>query len=170
MRRRGGRAGYVHAGVMLVVFLTATACTRSESGTAVADSGTAVVTRTVDGDTVYVRYRGREFDVRLIGIDTPEVDPSIGVECFGDEASRFTDRVLAGESVRLEFDVERYDRFDRVLAYVWFGGRLFNERLVAEGYAVVTTFPPNVRYEDRFLTAEEAARDEGRGLWGACDG
>ena len=58
------------------------------------------VTRIVDGDTVYVRFRGRELDVRLIGIDTPEVDPSIGVECFGDEASAFTERELDGREVR----------------------------------------------------------------------
>jgi len=126
------------------------------------------VTRVVDGDTVYVRFRDRELDVRLIGIDTPEVDPSIGVDCYGDEASAFTERELDGRRVNLEFDVERHDRYGRVLAYIWLAGDLFNERLVNEGYAVVTTFPPNVRYVERFTAAQARARDAGRGLWGAC--
>ena len=127
-----------------------------------------MVTRVVDGDTIYVRYEGQETKVRLIGIDTPEVDPSIGVECFGEEASRFTDGMLTGRTVRLEFDLELHDRYGRQLAYVWLNGDLFNRRLVAEGYAEATTFPPNVTYVDELTAAERAARREGVGLWGAC--
>ena len=53
--------------------------------------GSAVVTRTVDGDTIHVTFHGQDLDVRLIGIDTPEtVDPSQPVQCFGEQASRFT--------------------------------------------------------------------------------
>jgi micrococcal nuclease len=128
-----------------------------------------VVTRTVDGDTVYVRYRGREIDVRLIGIDTPEtVDPLQPVGCYGPQASHFTERVLTGEPIRLEFDVERHDRYGRVLAYVWLRDHLFNRRLVVQGYAVVSTYPPNVRYERRFEAAQRIAMRDERGLWGAC--
>jgi micrococcal nuclease len=43
-----------------------------------------------------------------------------------------------------------------------------NERFVRDGFATVSTFPPNVRYFDRFLAAERAAREDGVGLWGAC--
>jgi micrococcal nuclease len=129
----------------------------------------AVVTRTVDGDTIYARYRGREIDVRLIGVDTPEtVDPSQPVGCYGPQASHFTERMLTGEPIELEFDVERHDRYGRVLAYVWLREHLFNQRLVAQGYAVASAYPPNVRYESRFETAEQIARDDDRGLWGAC--
>ncbi|MFB3739861.1 MAG: thermonuclease family protein [Candidatus Velamenicoccus archaeovorus] len=123
----------------------------------------------VDGDTVHVWYRGHDVDVRLIGVDTPEtVAPGLPVECFGPEASRFTTSRLQGRRVRLGFDVERLDRYGRTLAYVWLGGRLFNEVLVRRGFAVVATYPPDVRYVDRFVAAQRAARAEGRGLWGAC--
>ncbi len=129
----------------------------------------AVVTRTVDGDTVYVEYHGREIDVRLIGVDTPEtVDPSQPVGCYGPQASHFTQRMLTGQPIRMEFDVERHDRYGRVLAYIWLRDRLFNERLVAQGYAVVSTYPPNVRYESRFEAAQAIAIRGDRGLWGAC--
>jgi micrococcal nuclease len=129
----------------------------------------AVVTRTVDGDTIHVAFRGHDLDVRLIGIDTPEtVDPSQPVQCYGEQASRFTERSLTGRTVRLEFDVERHDRYGRTLAYVWVRGHLFNRRLVSDGYAVVDTFPPNVRYEGVFMAAQAVAQRDDRGLWAAC--
>jgi micrococcal nuclease len=133
------------------------------------ENGRAVVTRVVDGDTVEVAFEGRELDVRLIGIDTPEsVKPDSPVECYGPEASAYTGGRLEGETVRLEFDVERLDPFDRTLAYVWLGDELFNETLVREGYALVTTFPPNVAYVERFRDAQRLAREQGLGLWSAC--
>lgn len=131
----------------------------------------ALVTRVVDGDTIEVRFRGRALDVRLIGIDTPEsVAPGEPVQCYALAASRFTARELEGERVRLEFDVERIDRYGRTLAYVWLGRELFNETLVRQGYAFVTTYPPNVRYVERFTAAQREARADDLGVWGRCVG
>jgi len=133
------------------------------------DGTNATVARVIDGDTIEADFRGSIVDVRLIGVDTPEtVHPSEPVECYGPAASKFTTRALEGERVRLEFDVEREDRFGRTLAYVWLNRRLFNQRLVREGFANVSTFPPNVKYVERFLAAQRAARNEDRGLWGNC--
>ncbi len=134
--------------------------------------GTEVlVTRVVDGDTAEVLLDGREVRVRFIGIDTPEtVAPDQPVECYGKQASAYTTSRVEGRTVRLEFDVERTDRYGRTLAYVWIGDELLNETLVAEGYAVVSTFPPDVGYVDRFVAAQRDAREAGRGLWGACPG
>lgn len=126
------------------------------------------VTRVVDGDTIEVNLRGRTVDVRLIGIDTPEtVHPSEPVECFGPEASNFTSARLSDERVRLEFDVERTDRYGRTLAYVWLDDKLFNRMLVRQGFAQVSTYPPNVKYVERFTAAQRAAREADAGLWGA---
>lgn len=101
-----------------------------------------MVTRVVDGDTAEVEFEGRELDVRFIGIDTPEtVAPGEPVQCYGPEASAYTTQRLEDIMVLLEFDVERLDRYGRTLAYVWLGDELFNETLVREGYALVTTFP-----------------------------
>jgi micrococcal nuclease len=128
-----------------------------------------LVTRVVDGDTAHVELDGRDVTVRFIGIDTPEsVAPGQPVECFGPEAADYTSDRLEGDRVRLEFDVEREDRFGRTLAYVWIGDELFNETLLRQGYALVTTFPPNVRYVERFVAAQRDARTRGRGLWRAC--
>ena len=127
------------------------------------------VTRVVDGDTVHVDLEGVDTTIRIIGIDTPEKDgPYTEAECFGQEATGYTERALGGRDVLLEFDVERIDRYDRTLAYVWLDGELFDEQILADGYAVVATFPPNVKYVDRFVEAQRTAREDGRGLWGSC--
>jgi hypothetical protein len=41
-----------------------------------------------------------------------------------------------GDTVLLEFDVSRRDRFDRLLAYVWWHRESVNWRLVRDGWAV----------------------------------
>ena len=158
--------------VLLASALSATACSEL-GGAPPGDPGsgrTSVqVVQVIDGDTVRVDLGGQETPVRLIGIDTPERDgPFTDEECFGPRASRFTADALGGRRVDLEFDVERTDRFDRTLAYVWVEGSLFNERILREGYAVLATFPPNVRYVERLRAAQRRARDAGAGLWGAC--
>ena len=131
------------------------------------DTQQVSVTRVVDGDTIEVSPRAEgKTDVRLIGVDTPEVFG--GEEPCGPEASAFTTEQLEGQDVTLEFDEDRVDPYDRALAYVWvpdLDGELFNETLVREGLARVSTFEPNVKYEDRFLAAEREARDEDIGVW-----
>ena len=57
------------------------------------------------------------------------------------------------------------DRYGRLLAYVYIGREMLNETLVRQGYAQVYTVPPNVKYVERFTTAQTAARVGGRGLW-----
>jgi micrococcal nuclease len=159
---------------LLAAAVTLAACA-SSSGGGGGNGGShgepVLVTRVVDGDTAEMRIDGREVDVRFIGIDTPEtVAPGQPVQCFGPQASAYTERRLEGVTVRLEYDVERIDRYGRTLAYVWIGDELFNETLVAQGYALVTTYPPDVKYVDRFVAAQREARDAGRGLWSACPG
>jgi len=129
----------------------------------------ARVTRVVDGDTFEARIQGEIVDVRMIGIDAPEtVHPTEPVECFGPEASAFTERRLEGSPVHLELDVERIDTFGRTLAYVWKGKRLFNEDIVRMGYATLATYPPNVAHVERLVEAERKARRDGLGIWDAC--
>ena len=131
----------------------------------------ARVTDVIDGDTIRVLAEQRELTVRLIGIDTPEKEgPYTQLECYGEEATAVTTDLLEDERVELEFDVERTDRYDRTLAYVWLDDELINETIVKEGAAVLLTIPPNVAYVERFEAAQRAARDAERGLWGACPG
>ncbi len=175
-RRARRRRGRLLLAVLLVVVALAVRARLDDGGGDGGGGGAdgrASVVRVVDGDTVEVRIGSREDTVRLIGIDTPEtVDPRSPVECFGEEASNRTKELLpAGTGVRLVADVEARDRYDRLLAYVYRDdGTFVNLSLVEDGYASVLTFPPNVAHVDEFTAAAARARDEGRGLWGACGG
>ena len=133
------------------------------------------VTRVVDGDTLEVTSEHSTLTVRLIGIDTPEtVHPSEPVECFGPEASAWTNRRLLNEEVFLEFDPSqgRTDVYNRTLAYVWVEQdqalRLFNEVSLRRGFAREYTYEASYAWQHLFLNAEAAARSHSRGLWSSC--
>ena len=129
----------------------------------------AVVVSTVDGDTIHVRVDGREEKVRLIGMDTPEVDWYGGrAECGGATAGVYTRQRLLGRTVRLRFDTKLRDVYGRLLAYVYVGHELFNLTLVRRGLATNDPVPPDTRMEATFASAESGARAAGRGLWSAC--
>jgi len=118
-----------------------------------------VVRQVVDGDTFHC---GDGRKVRLIGIDSPERRQ----RPFGSHAQQALLRMLpTGSPVLLEHDVTLTDRYGRLLAYVWVGPTLVNEAMVRDGWAVLYTVPPNVKYAERFRRAQNEARTGGAGLW-----
>lgn len=127
------------------------------------------VEHVVDGDTFVVSGGER---VRLIGVDTPETrDPRRPVGCFGKEASAFTASLLPrGTQVRLVGDAEQRDRYGRLLAYAYRlpDGLFVNAEVLRQGYALVLTIPPNVAHAEQFTALAREAREQNRGLWGAC--
>lgn len=129
----------------------------------------ALVTETVDGDTVRVRTAQGSDTVRLLGINTPETHhPTKGVECYGPEASAYTQRWLTGQRVELELDVEHRDKYGRLLAFIYLDGHRFNDQLLKLGYARVLVIPPNGVFARTMLEEQLAAKRSGRGLWRAC--
>ena len=140
-----------------------------QSTQSIGTSEQAFVQRVVDGDTFIALVSGRRFRVRLIGVNTPEtVKPNSPVECYGPESSSFAKTQLTGQTVRLVYDVDRYDRYGRTLAYVYLGKTFFNLELVQRGYAVVETVPPDVAHVQQFVAAQRAARAAHLGLWLKC--
>lgn len=137
-----------------------------------------LVSIVVDGDTLELASRER---VRLIGIDTPEMHMSDKlyrqaqssksdiqtIMRLGEEAYKFTRNLVEGKRVRLEFDVERYDKYGRLLAYVYLNndGTFVNAKIIQQGYASLLTIPPNVKYAGLFRTLYNEARENNRGLW-----
>jgi micrococcal nuclease len=118
-----------------------------------------------DGDTVTIRMNNREYRTRLIGIDAPE----LGQEPWGEKAREHLRKLLkeAGWTVSVETDIVKYDKYDRLLVYLWSDDKtLINERMILDGYAVLFTIQPNSKYVDRFVKAQRIARQEKRGIWG----
>lgn len=121
------------------------------------------VTKVVDGDTITLETGET---VRYIGIDTPEtVHPKKEVMCYGKEASEMNKQLVEGKIVELEKDVSNTDRYGRLLRYVWIGDVLLNEYLTREGYAISSSYPPDIKYQYLFTEAENLARTDQKGLW-----
>ena len=121
-------------------------------------SGGARLVSVTDGDTIRAVVGSTEERIRYIGVDTPER----GRPCF-DAATRANERLLSRGRLRLEYDVERRDRYGRLLAYVYAGDVFVNAELVRRGFARRYTVPPNVRHADDFGRLEREARRDGGG-------
>lgn len=130
------------------------------------------VEHVIDGDTFRLDD-GRS--VRLIGIDCPEIftkDADNGErdysrpEPWATDATAFTEGFIGDGNVDLQFDRERVDQYDRVLAYVYRDGRLLNEELLRAGLGEARLhFHYADRYKRLFKKAEQQAREERRGIW-----
>ena len=136
-------------------------------------SETYLVTKVVDGDTIYVS--GIKTRIRLIGVDTPEtVDSRKPVQCFGPEASKYLSSLILGKYVGLEYDssVGDKDVYDRLLRYVYLDGESVNQKIILDGYGREASYGSSYRYRDVFLASQEYAKNNGLGLWSVntCNG
>lgn len=139
------------------------------------------VVRIIDGDTFKGVIESDTLTIRLIGVDCPESRKNTKayndaeksendvetIVAMGELAKEFTKKHLKkDETVYLEFDVGENDKYGRILAYVWLNDTLmFNNLIIKEGYAQMMTIPPNVKYQEEFLTAYKSARANEKGLW-----
>ncbi|KZL89167.1 thermonuclease family protein [Clostridium magnum] len=110
----------------------------------------------------------------LIGVNTPE--STTRTEPYGKEASDYTKSQLTGKTVYLEKDVSETDKYGRLLRYIWLSipneisdseirSKMFNAILVQNGYAEVSTYPPDVKYQEYFTKYNYEARNANKGLW-----
>lgn len=151
---------------LLLLYLTLIGCSSSY------DYSHIKVEEVIDGDTV--RLENGQL-LRYIGVDTPEVRIrenntwSYKPQPFALEAKEFNKKLLEGKYVRVEFDVDKYDSYGRLLGYVFLGNIFVNAKLLEEGYAVLYSRPPNIKYVKKFIKLQEQARREKKGLWGAYE-
>jgi micrococcal nuclease len=142
----------------------------SGSGKRKSTEGYLEVTKVVDGDTFWADNGTKKgIKIRLIGVDAPESRKTLKKEVgyYGKEAKEYLTNLLKGERVKLEYDVTPTDRYGRTLAYVYLqDGTFVNAELVKNGYAMVMTVPPNVKYAEDFVKLQQEARENNRGLWG----
>ncbi len=134
----------------------------------------AFVNRVVDGDTIEVTIEDKKYKVRFIGINCPEYTTKI--EEYGKEATEYTTSMLLNKTVYLEKDVSETDKYGRLLRYIWLEipngitneeikSKMFNAKLLLDGYAQVATYPPDVKYVDYFKDMQSEAKNNNVGLW-----
>lgn len=99
----------------------------------------AIVVKVVDGDTIEItsldtigqgKDRVSSRSIRYLGINAPEA----GEEHFQD-AKRINERLVLGKKVTLEYDAPQNDKYGRILAWVWFEGKLINEEMIKSGFS-----------------------------------
>jgi endonuclease YncB( thermonuclease family) len=156
-----------HAVMLAVVALAAAAPARA------AGTFPAKVVAVVDGDTLVVRDdRGRRHEIRIAGVDAPEIRQAYGVR----SRARLAELVY-GKRVSVAW--YKHDRYDRVLAHVWVnGGQACSAPPCAPvdvGHAQIAA---GLAWHDkehldeqgaeervRYARAEQAARARRTGLW-----
>jgi micrococcal nuclease len=121
----------------------------------------------IDGDTIKVKYEGKEESVRFLLVDTPETKhPRTGVQPFGPEASKFTSKMISSGQVQLEFDIGGRDKYQRLLAYVYVDGVSVQEELLKAGLArVAYIYAPNTKYVDQYQEIQKVAQQKAIGIW-----
>lgn len=148
---------------VFIIALFGLACTQSYS-----DYSNITVTEVIDGDTIKLA-NGKL--LRYIGIDTPETRIKkngkflYSPQPFSLEATQFNKDLVEGKSVKIEFDVEKVDKYGRLLGYCFVNDTFVNAKMLEEGYAVLYSRPPNVKYTDLFVTVQRQAQSNQKGLW-----
>ena len=123
----------------------------------------------VDGDTIKVLIKDKEYTVRMLAIDTPEsVSPKVDVQYYGVEASNYTcQMVSAAKKLELEYDAnsDKEDKYGRVLAYVFVDDYLLQSLLVEKGYAEVAYLYGDYKYTPLLQDKQAVAQASKIGIW-----
>ncbi|MFV0479448.1 MAG: thermonuclease family protein [Anaerorhabdus sp.] len=152
-------------GVILLVFLYFTSANNSTTPTSSIENIT--LSRCVDGDTAIFSLDGSEVKVRFLAIDAPEVGKDGNVsDPYGDEAAQYTcDALQRADSITFEYEEDKYDNYDRLLAWVFIDDSLLQEQLIQEGLVKVAYLYDDYKYTNVLEVAQDIAKSNQIGLW-----
>ena len=125
----------------------------------------AVVKKIIDGDTIILADKRH---IRLIGINTPEINHETGVSQPGAEVARdYLSRLLHPDTqIHLVYDKQRKDRYRRTLAHLFLqNGINVQSRMLSRGLATSLTIPPNTGFLECYASSMLHARSGHIGLW-----
>ena len=121
----------------------------------------AQVSAVLDGDTI--RLSDGQV-VRYFGLNSPEYG-----QPFAEQAKRYNEQLVLGKQVRVVGARPKFDRYQRLLAYVYVENSLVNTRLIRAGWAHVFILDPFDRADD-WLRLQRDAQATGRGMWRTVEG
>ncbi len=120
----------------------------------------------IDGDTFKAIVNNKEYTIRMLSIDTPEINPE--VEYYGTEARDYTcKRLTKSKKIELEYDPksDKFDKYDRLLAWVFIDNKLLQSELIEKGYAKVAYMYDDYKYNDLLKEKQEIASSKNIGIW-----
>lgn len=143
--------------VILCLLFLLTACDNNEQKLLIK----AKVNRVVSGQSLEVMIIDTPFKVRLNGIDAPDLKQNP----WGEKAKQKLKELVDKKTIYLETNLDKKDRYNRIIAYVWQDDVLINEELIAQGYVLANVDFINDKYTKRFRYAQDYARIMANGLW-----
>ncbi|MBI5206515.1 MAG: thermonuclease family protein [Candidatus Firestonebacteria bacterium] len=150
--------------VSFICFFTSYGCSPSTSPNNLSRTNSYEITNiknVIDGDTILLND-GRK--IRYIGMDTPELSINEQKK-YAEEALNVNQNLLNNKKIEMQYDSVKNDIYGRTLAYVYADNIMVNIELVRRGYALVYTFPPNVKHFKEFISGQKFARNNKKGLW-----
>jgi len=135
-----------------------------------AKADNCIVSKVVDGDTLWCTFKDKSTKIRLLAIDTPEITNGKN-ECYGQEAATWLSKNILNKEVRLEYDKDEptYGNYGRLLAYIWVDNQNLNFEMIKLGYARALTKYPIHRYPiKKIVELEMEAINNNLGLWKHC--
>ena len=128
-----------------------------------------IVKYVFDGDTILVETPRHSvsnnisrFKIRLVGIDAFELNQLP----YGQKSKDFLAMLVLGKNVCIETDINEKDVYGRILGYVFVDEQVFiNEELLKSGNAILSDFPPNIKYIKELKEAQILARKSMIGIW-----
>ena len=100
----------------------------------------------IDGDTFKAVIDGTEYTIRMLSIDTPEINPE--VEYYGTDLKS-----------------DKFDKYQRLLAWVFTDNKLLQEELIEKGYAKVAYLYDDYKYNELLKEKQELASNKNIGVW-----
>lgn len=147
---------------MIKLFLPILLCWYLLAGEQYAQSSQSVlvgkVTRVIDGDSVIVRQNGRNYEIRLWGIDCPEYN-----QPFATAARKISKRLIGNKTVRVV--IKDTDSYGRLVGVITRDSININEQLVSEGAAWVYGRYCREYVCRKWQKLEAKAKYQGDGLW-----
>ena len=123
---------------------------------------TGVITKIIDGDTVYLNSNGKEFKIRLQFIDAPELEQS-----FGKESKLLLENLVLNKEVILKGNMK--DRYQRLLGILFLNNKDINLYMIKVGaawhYKKYAKLDQTKKKYFEYETTENEARDKKFGLW-----
>lgn len=120
------------------------------------------VDRVIDGDSLELLIGGEEVEVRLLGINAPELYTLDDEESCNGQAARDHLRLLIADTTSIRFVADVEDRFGRTLGVLLLDGRAVTTSMVEAGWALALWSGDDPALTESMKSAAAA----GAGMWG----
>jgi len=123
-----------------------------------AEAITGTIDSVIEGDSITIISKGKEVEIRLFGIDTPEK-----TQAFGQSAKNFTGAMASRGEIRVEPITK--DQSGKIVGLVFVNGINLNEQIVSQGFGWVYRQYCKESYCADWLKIESNAKASQKGLW-----